>query len=89
METAFQAVTGRTLEIRNAPHNTRAIISATSPTGYLNPDTNQPVTRSDVYVVQGVGAPGPGTIGKNTERSKRTNNFDWTLFKIIQRFAKG
>ena len=65
----------------NAPRNTRAIISATSPTGYLNPDTNQPVTRGDVYVVQGVGAPGPGTIGKNTERSKRTNNFDWSLFK--------
>ncbi|MCI0626640.1 MAG: carboxypeptidase regulatory-like domain-containing protein [Acidobacteria bacterium] len=65
----------------NAPHNTRAIISATSPTGYTNPDTNQPVTRNDVYVVQGVGHPGPGTIGKNTERSKRTNNFDWTLFK--------
>ena len=68
----------------NAPHNTRAIISATSPTGYINPDTNQPVTRNDVYVVQGVGAPGAGTIGKNTERSKRTNNFDWTLFKVFR-----
>ena len=68
----------------NAPRNTRAIISATSPTGYLNPDTNQPVTRTDVYVVQGVGTPGPGTIGKNTERSKRTNNFDWNLFKNFQ-----
>jgi hypothetical protein len=67
----------------NAPRNTRAIISATSPTGYINPDTNQPVARNDVYVVQGVGAPGPGTIGKNTERSKRTNNFDWTLFKLF------
>jgi hypothetical protein len=65
----------------SAPRNTRAIISPTSPTGYLNPDTNQPVARTDVYVVQGVGAPGPGTIGKNTERSKRTNNFDWSLFK--------
>lgn len=64
-----------------APRNSRAVISSTSPTGYLNPDTNQPVTRNDVYVVQGVGTPGPGTIGKNTERSKRTNNVDWSLFK--------
>ena len=51
----------------------------------MNPDTNQPVNRNDVYVVQGApGAPGPGTIGKNTERSKRTNNFDWRLFKVIR-----
>ena len=32
-------------------------------------------------MVQGVGFPGPGALGKNTERTKRTNNFDWTLFK--------
>jgi len=65
----------------NAPRNTRGVVNTTSPTGYLNPDTGAPVTRDDVYVVQGLGFPGPGTLGKNTERAKRTNNFDWTLFK--------
>jgi hypothetical protein len=65
----------------NAPRNTRAIVSATSPTGYINPDTGATVTRDDVYVVQGLGFPGPGGLGKNTERTKRTNNFDWSLFK--------
>lgn len=64
-----------------APRHTRAVASATSPTGYLNPDTGAPVNRNDVYVVQGVGFPGAGALGKNTERTKRTNNFDWSLFK--------
>jgi hypothetical protein len=37
----------------NAPHNTRAIISTTCSTGFLNPDTKTCVTPNDVYVVQG------------------------------------
>jgi hypothetical protein len=65
----------------NAPRNTRAVVNTTSPTGYMNPDTGAPATRADVYVVQGAGFPGQGTLGRNTERTKRTNNFDWTLFK--------
>ncbi len=73
----------------NAPRNTRAIISSSSPTGYINPDRNAPVSPNDVFLVEGRGFPGPPTIGRNTERSKRVSNFDWSLFKnfrISERF---
>ncbi len=68
----------------NAPRNTRATISATCSTGFLNPDTGQCVNRNDVYVVQGTGFPGPTTLGRNTERTSKVNNFDWSLFKTFR-----
>ncbi len=68
----------------NAPHNTRAILSSASPTGYRNPDTGQNVSPGDVYVIQANGFPGPGTLGRNTERSHGVNNFDWSLLKYFR-----
>jgi outer membrane receptor protein involved in Fe transport len=75
----------------NAPHNTRAQISTTCSTGLINPDTGACVTRNDVYVVQVAAntgtsliAPGPATLGRNTERSGRVQNFDMSLFKIFR-----
>lgn len=65
----------------NAPHNTRAIVASTCSTGFRNPDTNACVTPNDVYVVQGTGLPNAKTIGRNTERSNWTKNFDLNLFK--------
>src|SRR5438067_509448 len=80
----------------NAAHNTRAIIDALCSTGLRNPDRSSVagtgcVTRNDVYVVQ-VGtntgtsllAPGPATLGRNTERSKPVQNVDMSLFKIFR-----
>lgn len=75
----------------NAPHNSRAVIVATGTrsTGYQNPDTKTCVTPNDVFVVQGTGFPNAKTIGRNTERSKWTENFDLNVFKnfrITERF---
>jgi len=50
----------------NAPLRTRAIISSSCSTGYLNPDTNGCVTPNDVHFVQGTGFPNSKTVGKNT-----------------------
>lgn len=67
----------------DAPHNTRAQIVATSvcATGFRNPDSGTCVTPNDVFVVQGVGFPNARTLGRNTERSQWTNNFDTFLYK--------
>jgi len=77
----------------NAPHNTRAVVVAvgTCATGLQNPDTLGCVTRNDVYVVQVAAAtgtsliaPGPATLGRNTEHSKPVQNFDMSLFKTFR-----
>lgn len=77
----------------NAPHNTRAIIvpTATCSTGFQNPDTKGCVTPNDVYVVQAQLLPGnvPNfptgkTLGRNTERSNWTKNFDMNVFKTFR-----
>ena len=77
----------------NAPHNTRAVVVAagTCATGLQNPDTLTCVTRNDVYAVQVAAAtgtsliaPGPATLGRNTERSKPVQNFDMSLFKTFR-----
>src|SRR5437868_788441 len=71
----------------NAPRNTRAVIVPTSgaanacSTGFRNPDTNTCVTPNDVFAVQGVGFPTGKTLGRNTERSNWTGNFDTFFFK--------
>jgi hypothetical protein len=50
----------------NAPVNTRAVVSSSCSTGYLNPDTNGCVTPNDVRFVQGIGLPNSKTVGRNT-----------------------
>ncbi len=71
----------------NAPHNTRGQISATCSTGFINPDSGACVTGNDVYVLQAAanaypsGRPGPGTLGRNTERTAITNNLDMNFLK--------
>jgi hypothetical protein len=69
----------------NAPHDTRAVIVATTvcSSGYQNPDTKGCVTPNDVYVVQGTGFPNAKTIGRNTEHSKAVETFNTSLFKVF------
>jgi len=69
-----------------APRNTRAITvpSTTCSTGLRNPDSLQCVTANDVFVIQGAGLPNGRTVGRNTERSDWTNNFDMNLFKVFR-----
>ena len=72
---------------------TRAVVvpAATCTTGLQNPNTLACVTRNDVYVVQvaaatgtSLVAPGPATLGRNTEYSNPVKNFDMSLFKIFR-----
>ncbi len=69
---------------------TRAVPSATSPTGYINPDANNaPI---DPATAEYVGLPSctstvpcsTGTLGRNTFRTPILNNFDADLGKTIQ-----
>lgn len=63
----------------------RAIPNAASPTGYVNPDANNapidPKTARYIALAAGVGR--TGTAGRNTERTRGINNFD---FNITKRF---
>ena len=77
----------------NAPHNTRGVIVpiATCSTGFQNPDTKTCVTPNDVYVIQTtllpgnlVNFPSGKTLGRNTERSNWTKNFDMNVFKVFR-----
>ena len=70
----------------NAPHNTRAVVvpTGTCSTGLRNPDSLQCVSANDVFLVQGLGLPNAKTIGRNTERSNWTKNFDMNLFKVFR-----
>ncbi|NOT59123.1 MAG: TonB-dependent receptor, partial [Acidobacteria bacterium] len=61
----------------------RAVPNATSPTGYVNPDANNapidPATARYIGIRGGTGR--TGTTGRNTERTKGINNFDFTVQK--------
>lgn len=61
----------------------RAVPNAASPTGYINPDANNaaidPATARYIGLAAGIGR--TGTLGRNTERTKGTNNFDFTVQK--------
>ncbi|MCI0338832.1 MAG: carboxypeptidase regulatory-like domain-containing protein [Acidobacteria bacterium] len=61
----------------------RAVPSATSPTGFINPDANNapidPLTARYIGLPAGIGR--TGTAGRNTERSKGINNFDFSVQK--------
>jgi hypothetical protein len=67
-----------------APLNTRAVVATPCATGYRNTDTGMCVTPGDVHWVQGTGLPNASTVGRNTLRAGRINNFDVTLFKSFQ-----
>ena len=75
----------------NATRNTRGIIDTRATnrcgTGFFNPDLplgSDCVTPNDVFFIQGSGVPNARTIGRNTERSNWTNNFDMNLFKVFR-----
>ncbi len=61
----------------------RAVPSSTSPTGYVNPDANNapidPATARYIGLAAGIGR--TGTLGRNTERTKGINNFDFNVQK--------
>lgn len=65
----------------------RALVSSTSPTGYVNPDAaNAPIAAGDAMYVQRptcTTAEGcrPGNLGRNTMRSPGINNFNFNLQK--------
>lgn len=61
----------------------RAIPSATSPTGYVNPDANNaPIDPTTArYIGVAAGSSRNGTAGRNTERTRGLNNFDFTVQK--------
>jgi hypothetical protein len=66
-----------------APLSSRAAVSSSCTTGYLNPDSNVCVTPSEVHWVQ---APvrslaNAATVGRNTLLTGGTNNFDLSLSK--------
>lgn len=67
----------------NAPLNTRAILKASCPTGYGNPDlTGTPcVDPTTVHFIQGVGSPNANTVGRNTLRAPGIDNLALAIAK--------
>ena len=70
----------------------RAVPSTTSPTGYVNPDANNaPIDpKTARYIGIAAGAGRTGTLGRNTERTRGINNFDFTVqkqFRLTERTA--
>lgn len=64
----------------------RAVPNATSPTGYVNPDANNaPIDpKTAQYIAVAAGSNRNGTAGRNTERTRGVNNFDFTVGKQIR-----
>ena len=78
---------------RTAPIASRAIIvpSAVCPSGLQNPDVGGGTctTASQVFWIQGVGAPGASTVGRNTLFGPGVMNWDLSVskgFKLSERF---
>jgi hypothetical protein len=67
----------------NAPLNTRAVVSSSCSTGYLNPDTNGCVTPNDVHFIQGTGLPNSKTVGKNTLTVEGGSGVHMTILKAF------
>src|SRR5262249_52166537 len=65
------------------PLNTRADLSPTCASGYLDPDSRTCVTPSMVHWIEGRGFPDASTVGRNTLHSGGTNNFDLTLLRTF------
>jgi outer membrane receptor protein involved in Fe transport len=75
----------------NGRKNVRAVPLATSPTGYINPDTanREPINPADAMYITlpahtGAQPLRTGTLGRNTERSPGITNFDVNLQKRIR-----
>jgi outer membrane receptor protein involved in Fe transport len=71
-----------------APPNSRAILRPATgpqgcPTGYRNPDTDACTSPAQVYWVESRGSPNAATVGRNTLRTGRTNNFDLSVSKSV------
>ena len=67
----------------NGQAGVRALPNAASPTGYVNPDAgNAPIDPATArYIGLAASANRTGTLGRNTERSRGTNNFDFNIRK--------
>ncbi len=73
-----------------APLNTRAIISASCATGFLNPDLNGGacVDPNTVHWIEGIGAPNARTVGRNTLFAPGLDNMNLSIakqFKFTER----
>jgi hypothetical protein len=66
-----------------APLNSRAIVFPGCATGYQNFDTGACASPGDVHWIEGTGLPNASTVGRNTLRTRGTNNFDLNLSKSI------
>jgi hypothetical protein len=76
----------------NGRKGVRAVPNATSATGYVNPDANNaPINPAEArYIGILAGSNRTGTLGRNTERTKGTNLFDFTLqkrFRVTERLG--
>jgi Carboxypeptidase regulatory-like domain/TonB-dependent Receptor Plug Domain/TonB dependent receptor len=74
----------------NAPLNTRAVLKASCPTGYGNPDAagTPCINPSTVHFIEGTGVPNARTVGRNTLRAPGLDNLDLSIakrFKINER----
>ncbi|MFN0084932.1 MAG: carboxypeptidase regulatory-like domain-containing protein [Blastocatellia bacterium] len=70
----------------------RAVPSAASPTGYINPDAaNAPIDPQTArFIGLAAGAGRTGTLGRNTERTRGLNNFDFNVrkqFRLTERMG--
>jgi hypothetical protein len=76
----------------NGRAGVRAVPNAASATGYVNPDANNaPINPAEArYIGLAAGSNRTGTLGRNTERTKGTNLFDFTLqkrFRVTERLG--
>ncbi len=79
----------------SGPKGVRAVPSATSPTGYVNPDAgNAPIRREDARYIgiaanNGTRRTAPGNLGRNSERGPGLRNWDLNIvknFALTERF---
>ncbi|MDX2032449.1 MAG: carboxypeptidase regulatory-like domain-containing protein, partial [Blastocatellia bacterium] len=68
----------------------RAVPNTASPTGYVNPDAaNAPIDpKTAQFIGIAAGAGRTGTLGRNTQRTRGINNFDFTVqkqFRLTER----
>jgi hypothetical protein len=65
------------------PLNTRAQVSTTCSTGYVNPDTGACLSPTEVHFVEGQGFPNTRTVGRNTLLTGGIKNWDVSAFKTF------
>jgi hypothetical protein len=69
-----------------APLNTRAIISASCASGFLNPDLNGGtcVNPNTVHWIEGIGPPNANTVGRNTQLAPGLDNLNLAISKTFR-----